>query len=64
MICSMDQDLWNSLEGRKLRMAPLPNEDPWARVGPRTIKRKRRGRVVASLLFLAAACYLLVHFVL
>ena len=60
----MDQDIWSLLEGRKLRMAPPPGEDPWARVGPRRVKRKKRGRVFASLLFLAAAGYLLMHFVL
>lgn len=59
----MEQDIVRLLEERPLRMAPLSGQDPWARVGPKAPPRKSKVAILASVLFVVAAGYLLMHFI-
>ncbi len=59
----MEQDILSLLEGRKLRMVPLPENEPRKRAAPRPARRKNRVMMVVSLLLAVVTFYLLFHFV-
>lgn len=62
-ICPMEQDIWAQREYRKLRMVPLPGQNPLKLKGREPGRVKGQAVVLAWLLAVAAACYFLNHFI-